>query len=164
MIRGQLQRDALIQDVITYLKKKLPENQHVLIEKFIEQYYAIVVYEDLREYSVKDLAGAVLSHWNLIYQRKSGESKVHIYNPHDENDGWQSTHTIIDVAHDDMPFLVDSIRMEISRRNISIHFIVHPGGIRVRRDAQYRITDILPRHEDDPESMVELHYILKLIE
>ncbi len=39
--------------------------------------------------------------------------------------GWQSTHTIIEIIHKDIPFLVDSVRMELNRREMAIHFINH---------------------------------------
>jgi glutamate dehydrogenase len=40
--------------------------------------------------------------------------------------GWQSTHTIIEIVNDDMPFLVDSVTMEVNRQGLTLHLIVHP--------------------------------------
>jgi glutamate dehydrogenase len=165
MIDPQTQRDALLNKIITYLQSELPEPQRTLIAKFVEQYYAIVAYEDLRENSIMDLAGAILSHWKLLYQRSPDETKVHVFNPSYEENGWQSTHTVIDIAKRDMPFLVDSVRMEIARRKIPIHFIVHPGGIRIKRNKQNCIVDILPRdvESDDSELEATLHFEINRI-
>ncbi|HEY5310537.1 MAG TPA: NAD-glutamate dehydrogenase, partial [Casimicrobiaceae bacterium] len=40
--------------------------------------------------------------------------------------GWQSTHTIIEIVNDDMPFLVDSVTMEVNRHGLTLHLIIHP--------------------------------------
>ncbi|MBX9704802.1 MAG: NAD-glutamate dehydrogenase, partial [Gammaproteobacteria bacterium] len=148
-------RDALIAKVIGYLHKQLPEDQHQLISDFVTHYYAIVAYEDLQERSIMDLSGAILSHWHLIYQRQPGERKVRVFNPQYETDGWQSTHTIIDISQDDMPFLVDTARMEITRRGINIHFAIHPGGIRLVRNQEHRVIKVLPRDASDSDSKLE---------
>lgn len=159
------QRSALIKKIIGYLEKQIPHHERELISKFVEAYYSIVPYEDLAEHSIMDSAGAVFSHWNLMYQRNPGESKIAVFNPSYEKDGWHSTHTIVDVSHDDMPFLVDSVRMEISRRNIPIYVIVHSGGIRLKRDKQNRIIKILDRADTDPASQVEatIHFEINRI-
>ena len=94
----------LINKVIDYLNKELPEAQQALVGKYTRYYYANVDYEDLQQHSVMDLAGAVLSHWNFSFQRAEGEAKIRVYNPSYEKDGWQSTHTIVEISHDDMPF------------------------------------------------------------
>ena len=51
---------------------------------------------------------------------------MRVYNPTFEQHGWQSPHTAIDIVSDDMPFLVDSVSMELSRREAGIHVLVHP--------------------------------------
>jgi NAD-specific glutamate dehydrogenase len=59
--------------------------------------------------------------------------KVRIYNPSAEEHGWQSTHTVIEIVNDDMPFLVDSIIMEVNRQALTLHLIIHPV-MRIERD------------------------------
>ena len=56
-----------------------------------------------------DLYGAALSHLRLGEHRPPGQAKVRVYNPQIEQHGWQSTHTVVEVVTDDMPFLVDSV-------------------------------------------------------
>ena len=48
-------------------------------------------------------------------------------------DGWDSPYTVIEIVSDDMPFLVDSVTMELSRQGYAIELIVHPV-MRVVRD------------------------------
>ncbi len=143
MIDDYQKRDETIAKIIAYLNKQLPETQAELITAFIKQYYGNVAYEDLRERSIMDLAGAALCQWNLMYQRRPQTTKVKVYNPQYEQHGWQSTHTIIEISIDDMPFLVDTIRMEITRRSIGIHLVIYAGRMLLRRDAQDRITEVM---------------------
>ncbi|HLB57386.1 MAG TPA: NAD-glutamate dehydrogenase [Gammaproteobacteria bacterium] len=122
---------------------------------FAERYYFSVSESDLEAHSVSDLFGALLSHWNLVYQRKPGESKVHVFNPSMDKEEWQCKHTIIEVSHDDVPFLVDSIRMEVNRLGFQIHFAIHFGGLKVIRNKDDEITEILPLGEITPEAVSE---------
>ncbi|HVW34316.1 MAG TPA: NAD-glutamate dehydrogenase, partial [Acidimicrobiia bacterium] len=40
--------------------------------------------------------------------------------------GWSSTHSAVEVVVDDMPFLVDSVSMELVRQGYGLHLVVHP--------------------------------------
>ena len=110
--------------------------------------------DDLEERSPIDAYGAAVSHWGFAGRREPGEWKVRIYNPLFEEHGWQSTHTVIEMVNDDMPFLVDSARMEINHQGYAIHMILHPV-IKVRRDAEGRLTDILPPDSDEEDAISE---------
>lgn len=138
------QRRNIIQNLNEVVSKKLPAKQAKLVQAFIEQYYANTSLEDLLYRDIIDLFGATLSLWNLIYERAPGESKVHVYNPHFEQNGWQSTHTIIEISTDDMPFLIDSLRMAITRAGLSIHFTVHAGGMKLCRNSKHEVTAVMP--------------------
>jgi glutamate dehydrogenase len=148
-------RQEIINRICQYLKNRVPESKAALIGKFAQRYYSNCSLEDLAERSIEDLSGALLSHWNFIYQRQPGESKVRVFNPTLENDGWQSTHTIIEVSHDDIPFLVDSIRMEVSRNGFQVHYTIHFGGLKVERNKENNITEILPIGSNEPGSTSE---------
>ncbi|HEX2548514.1 MAG TPA: NAD-glutamate dehydrogenase, partial [Gammaproteobacteria bacterium] len=137
-------RQALINNLCKYIQNKVPKEQIELVKKFAERYYAFAPLNDLLEYSMENLAGAFLSHWNFIYIRKPFECKIQVFNPTLEKDGWESKHTIIEVSHDDIPFLVDSMRMAVNRKDIQVHLAIHFGGLKVLRDEKHRITDILP--------------------
>ena len=90
------------------------------------RYYRRAPAEDLRGREPVDLYGAALSHRTFGRDRAAGETRVRAYNPTFEQHGWQSPHTAIEVVSDDMPFLVDSVGMELSRREAGIHVYVHP--------------------------------------
>src|SRR5690242_18613007 len=121
-------RTQILTKLHDLIRKKLPVEQTKLVSAFADIYFENVALEALNERKINDLYGALLSHWQLISQRKSGETKIRVYNPNYEQHDWQSTHTIIEIATDDMPFLVDSLRIEINRQGFDIHFMIHLGA------------------------------------
>ncbi len=131
--------DRLIADSLP----RLPKREAKQLETFLRQYYLWVAPEDLTSQSLIDLRGAALAHWHLARDRTPGTAKVHVYNPQFEKHGWQSTHTIVQIVTDDMPFLVDSVSMALNRAGLTIHLTIHPV-VKVRRDASGRLADILP--------------------
>lgn len=135
---------AILVEKITHLiHKKVTAEQRAMLTAFTHRYYMNVAYDDLAESDIGNLAAATLSHWNFMYQRAPGEIKVRVYNPTVAEQGWSSKHTIVDIAHDDMPFLVDSSRLEITRRGIAVHIVIHTGGIKLQRNSNHQITRIV---------------------
>lgn len=137
-------RADLINKLSAIIDHKLPEHEAHLIKEFLSQYFLGVSPYDLREKSIDELYGALVSQWQFIYQRKPGESKVRVYNPLLEQHGWQSTHTIIEIVHENKPFLLDSIRLALNKLDINVRLMIHAEGIRFERDAEGKITKVLP--------------------
>ena len=50
----------------------------------------------------------------------------------------------MEVLHPDLPFLVDSVRMELNRRGYSIHTL-QTNVLSVRRSAKGELKEILPK-------------------
>src|SRR4029077_4725599 len=94
--------------------------------RFVQQYFSQLDPEDLAERQPADLYGAALSHWNFARKRDPGSVRLRVFNPSIEEHGWQSTHTIIEIVNDDMPFLVDSVTMEVNRHGLTLHLIIPP--------------------------------------
>ena len=111
--------------VITQIAGKLPADQAAVVETFARRYFGQVDPEDMAERQVADLYGVVLSHWNFL-RKHAGGARIRVYNPRLEEHGWESTHTVIEIVSDDMPFLVDSIGMEVNRQGLTLHLIIHP--------------------------------------
>src|SRR2546427_833803 len=120
---GRTQR---LDEVAQLVAAKVAPEQRATLQAFIARYYGQVDPEDLLERQPADLYGAALSHWNFARKRESGHARVRVFNPTIEEHGWQSTHTIIEIVNDDMPFLVDSVAMEINRHGLTLHLIIHP--------------------------------------
>ena len=117
---------ALIESVCERVRERVAPEEVAEAEAFVRKYYRRAPAADLSGREAVDLYGAALAHWTFGRDRSEGEPRVRVYNPTFEQHGWQSPHTAIDVVSDDMPFLVDSVSMEISRRELGIHVLVHP--------------------------------------
>src|SRR5204862_305 len=89
--------------------------------------------------------GAAMSHWSFARKREPGHARVRVFNPTIAEHGWQSTHTVIEIVNDDMPFLVDSVTMEVNRNGLTLHLIIHPL-MAVHRSTDGTLREVQP-HE-----------------
>ena len=124
------------------------------LERFVRGYYEHVAPEDFVARSDVVLAGAALAHWRLLRVREPGETKVHVYAPTLEEHGWESPHTVVETVTDDIPFLVDSVSMELTRHRKSIHLVVRPI-FHVRRDESGALVE-LDGAEGRAESLIHV--------
>ncbi len=127
---GRMQR---LDEVLKLVRAKVAPAQRAVVEEFTARYFQDVEAEDLAERQPADLYGAALSHWNFTRKRDPGSARIRVFNPTLEEYGWQSTHTIIEIVNDDMPFLVDSVTMEVNRHGLTMHLIIHPIVVVERR-------------------------------
>src|SRR5215210_6599560 len=133
---------ALTEAVCSRVREQLGGADAELAEAFARQFYRWVAPEDVADRDALDLYGLALGTFNFARERPPGTTKVRVYNPHFEEHGWQSTHTAVEIVTDDMPFLIDSISMELNRRGCGVHLIIHPV-LSVRREAGGQLTEIL---------------------
>jgi glutamate dehydrogenase len=145
---------ALLEATVARVHERVEPAQAEDVERFVRAYYAHVAPGDLNDRSDLDLYGAAVAHWNLARVRQPGESKVHVYTPDVEEHGWESPHTVVETVVDDMPFLVDSVSMEVTRNGSAIHLVIRPI-MRVRRDEQGRLLDV-GAEDGQPESMIHV--------
>ena len=147
----------ILQQIVATINEKVPEDRREQVEEFARQYYQRLAPEDLLELEPDDLYGAVLAHWRLAHRRQPGEAKVRVYSPRFEEHGWRSRHSIVEIVTDDMPFLVDSVAMELNRNGLVIHLPIHPV-IAVRRDEAGGLVEVLPLDADDGIRESYLHF------
>jgi glutamate dehydrogenase len=103
-------------------------------EQFLRSYYRHVAPEDIIDRSEVDLYGAAMSQYRLATHRAQGTANIRAFTPTVSEHGWSANgHTVVEVVTDDMPFLVDSVTMELNDEHRSVHMVVHPQLL-VRRD------------------------------
>jgi glutamate dehydrogenase len=157
----EIDQKDVIEKIIAYAKKRVATDVK-LLTSFIRQYFSNVPIEDLLSREILGLFGTAYSHWQLLKVRKPNQLKLRVFNPTIEEDGWTSTHTIVKVIHDDIPFLVDSLRMEINRLGFTIHLIIHSGGMKVNRDEEGRIKTIYPFDSNVKNASIEAPIYLEI--
>ncbi len=117
------------------------------IKGYLRQYFADVPIEDLMGRSEGIMARIALNHLELGTTRKKGRALLRIYNPTEQQHGYSSKFTFIEMINDDMPFLVDSVSAAIARQDLSAHITVHPVYC-TERDARGRLKSIARRDSD----------------
>ncbi len=147
-------KELIIAAVVDKIHKELSADQAILCSEFVRQFFATVAPDDLSEWTIEDLYGAAINFWALIKQRTPNEIKIRIYNPDFERHGWQTTHTVVEVICDDMPFLVDSLRLVVNRMGLISHLIIHMGGMHVNRGKDNEVTSVLPRYGTLPPGVL----------
>ncbi|NDY95270.1 NAD-glutamate dehydrogenase [Wenzhouxiangella limi] len=111
---------------------------------------------ELAEAGVEELAAMARGMREFARQRLPGAARVRVYNPERERDGWQSPHTVVEIINDDMPFLVDSVVLALTRLGISAQLIIHPV-LRIRRDQGGHWLEMCPAETDiNGESMMHV--------
>ncbi len=134
-------KNELIERVAQELLARVAGEPGAVLAEFARQYFAHTAPEDLLEDDTENLAGLVLAHFSFGRERASGEALVRVYNPVYDEHGWTSTHTVLDVVVDDMPFLVDSVTIALNRHGLTVHRLIHPV-VRVVRDESGQIAAI----------------------
>ncbi|MCH8536463.1 MAG: NAD-glutamate dehydrogenase [Alkalimonas sp.] len=133
------QPSVLLQNVKKLIQQKVKE-QPELVAKFATILYGSIASEDLIGRNDSDLYGAALSLWKTFNSQHQDGAEIRVFNPEISRHGWESKHTIVEIVVHDMPFLVDSVRMALTRQNISAHFFVHLP-LQSKRSEQGAITD-----------------------
>jgi len=148
----------LLEELLTLIEDKFPEPESEQIKHFVQHFYHAVAPEDIHP-NITNLYGAAVTYWR--FARQYTQTKVRVYNPQFEQDGWQSPHTIVSILIKDMPFLIDTIRMALNRQGLTVHLIIYPV-IPVERDEQGQLRQILPyeppitRRNSNYESIIHI--------
>jgi glutamate dehydrogenase len=98
---------------------------------FLTAYYRLVAAEDLIAAGPARLAATAVQHAELGAGRPQGRPAVSVRSG--AGIALTGAETVIDIVTDDMPYLVDSVTMELNRHDVDILLIVHPV-LTVHRD------------------------------
>ena len=148
-----------------YAAQQLSPSEEQALFAFAEQFFDRYPLEELAGRHLSDIFGAVFQHWRFLQQYDRKAPKIRAFNPNLEEDGWVCPYTVLVVLQRDMPFLVDSIRIELNRRNIAIHAI-KSTVVAVARDAHHQLQKLAHRSlaeddELDKEALIVLEISLR---
>jgi glutamate dehydrogenase len=128
---------------------------HDAVGDLIGAYYRHVAPEDITGRSEADVYGAFASHYQLARTRPQGTAEVRVLTPMPSEHGWSAGgHSVVEVVIDDMPFLVDSLTMELSRQLRDVHLVVHPN-FDVVRDITGELQSVAPVVDGSKEPAAE---------
>ncbi len=148
-------KEKLINSLVESVRGRVADNEVSDVEEWIRQYYHLVAPSDIVYIDPATLLGGALSLWQWGANRKAGEASVRIYNPRLDEEGWELNHTIVEIANDDMPFIVDSVMAELGQIEQNVHVVIHPV-IRVYRDSEGRRMGVVREGTPVPDGATEL--------
>ncbi len=97
------------------------------VRALLAAYYRHVPPDDLALRGPVDLYGALASHHRFAETRPQGRALVKVFTPTESENGWSAEgRTVVQVVTDDMPFLVDSVSMELARGRHDVQLVIHP--------------------------------------
>jgi glutamate dehydrogenase len=114
-------RDNFLLDLKSYADQQLNAGEMSVFNDFSRHFFTRYPLDELQGRHLGDVFGLVYHALRFIQRFDRHAPKIQIFNPNLEEHGWLSPHSILMVLQCDMPFLVDSIRVELNRRNIAIH-------------------------------------------
>ena len=141
---GEQLKNDLIEKCVQRIRDRLEPKRAKTVERFLRHFYANVPPDDIIGESPDNLYGAALSKFGFVQQRDAEKAKVRVFNPRLEEHGWKSSHTVVEIVNDDMPFLVDSVTAELNERDAEVRLVIHPIA-HVERDKSGKLTSL--RHE-----------------
>ena len=120
------QKKVRIDAIADFAAERLKTAHNSEFNQFIQDMYKHASPEELASRPIDELYAAALSLWKFCAKRKTGTSKIRVFNPTLEEHGWPANHTIIQIINDDMPFLLDSITSNLLEDGNDLHMLVHP--------------------------------------
>lgn len=130
---------VILSNVAQLIQQKVPATTAPLVKQFAELLYKNISTLDLDHRNDSDMYGATLSLWNTLNAHQDDKPVIKVFNPQVSKNGWKSSHTIIEIIVRDMPFLVDSVRIALSRLNLTPHLMLN-SPIKIIRDKSKNIT------------------------
>jgi len=109
-----------------FITERLKESEQEAVTTFARDYLHIVPNDDIQGKAPEDIYSQLMSAWQFMQRFESLESKqpkIEIINPGCAQYPWQSSHTVVMLMQKDMPFLVDSVRMHLASRQLTIHSV-----------------------------------------
>jgi glutamate dehydrogenase len=117
---------SLVQALCKRVTSQFEQDEADALQCLCRAYYEDFTEDEMTARDIADLYGAAIAHWSFGRKRRPAETLVRVYNPDFDQYGWQSTHTVLEIVTDDMPFLVDSVALALNGRGLATHVAAHP--------------------------------------
>lgn len=157
---GDGQIPVVLQKVTEIIQQRAHDRPE-LIQDFALRLFRNISSDDLESRNDSDLYGMVMGLWHSFNEYRPGEKAlIKIYNPEVARHGWQSAHTIIEIIQSDMPFMVDSVRMALSRLGITTHLLLHMPLSHKRVDQ--KITELLKPGTRNEDNEVDTVFLIEI--
>ncbi|MBP6381096.1 MAG: NAD-glutamate dehydrogenase, partial [Pseudomonadales bacterium] len=125
------------------IHRRAPQGEAAVLKAFAAEVIGAMDFEDVRDRRPADVWASIHYAWRYLQQYDPAGSKISLFNPRFEQHGWTSRHTAVLVLTHGIPFVSESLRLELNRRGIVIHMLVS-SDLTVQRDAGHELRQIYP--------------------
>jgi glutamate dehydrogenase len=135
---------SFVLEIEKKLKARVSAEAFPSLSAFAKQYFSNVPVDELVGREPADFAESLLSHWASVQTRTLGSPSLKLFNPEkDSSDktGWTSPHSIIEIVHEDLPFLLDTLVMALNALGINIHLMIYAS---MRREGTVILSPEMP--------------------
>lgn len=144
---------SLVDRVVAAIPDGTSEEQRSLLEPFIRLYLRRIRAADLGDVTPAQLLAQTSDVLAFIAERPDGASKVRVFLPQIETDGYTASGSVVEIVSNDRTFLVDSISSTVSNAQVKIVGHLHPL-IGTVRTSEGELTGVLnPRSAGHRESV-----------
>ena len=141
-----------IAPILEAIRKRAGKAREAQAVAFASAFYHRMSEDELPLHGADGWAALANDFLDFARARKPGTPSVRLFNPGLAKHGWESSHTVLQIVNDDMPFLVDSVTMALAERGIGVHVLGHPI-LKITRDKSGKLTGV---GEGASESMMHL--------
>ncbi len=113
-------KKKILHELAQLIASKADGEQGLLVDALAKLFFRSYPADDLQDSKPDDLYGFIYGCFKLIQRWDRESVQVKVFNPDLEQHGWESHHSVVVILSPDMPFLLDSSRGELNRRNSGI--------------------------------------------
>lgn len=156
------QPPVILEKVSETIHQRFPKASAALVDEFAQRLYRNVSRDDFAGRDHSNIYGAIVGLWHSFNDYESNtKATIKVYNPEVSKHGWESPHTIIEIIQTDMPFMVDSVRMALSRLGINSQLLLHSPLVH-RRNSEGKIVEILPAGQTDEAAQTDTVFLVEV--
>ncbi len=110
-----------------YIDKHAAGKNEPLLKEFAHRVWEHGPVEELAERKLSDVFGATKTLYEVVAQSIAPGAVepfgLHIRNVNLQRDGWENPYTLVMLVHEDMPFITDSVLLQLSHHGLTSHFM-----------------------------------------
>ena len=145
---GAAHESKRLEPILSQISHQAGSARHGEAQAFAAHFFRHVPADDISARDAAEWARIAEYMLEFVRQRKPEAAKIRVFNPHQAEEGFDSSHTMIAASTKDMPFLVDSVSMAINQAGLATYAVIHPI-FRVVRDADGQILTFGPEQGDE---------------
>jgi len=127
-------------------------------QAFANLLFRLTPNEELRGRPVAAWCAVTVHLLKYARERRGDAIQVRLLNPTVTDNGWESSHSVIEIVMPDMPFIVDTVLMAMAELELNVYCMMHPV-LSIERDPGGHILDL---HELVPGARGSAEAVLHL--